>query len=85
MDFQKFSKFSKLFFPRVFLVYIRIPNIQLCQFNKKKFQHRKNPYNLIFLTLIEKFDLPANFQTAISKELIEQMTSNFQRFSFSLI
>ena len=54
-------------------------------FIEKKLQHLKNPYNLIFLTLIEKFILPANFQMAILQELIEQMTSNFKCFGFSLI
>ena len=54
-------------------------------FIEKKLQHLKNPYNLIFLTLIEKFILAANFQMAILQELIEQMTSNFKCFGFSLI
>ena len=64
MDFQKFSE-VKFFLPRVYLVFIRISDIQICQFNRKKLQHLKNIF-LIFLTLIVKFALPANFQTAIS-------------------
>ena len=48
MDFQKFSE-VKFFLPRVYLVFIRISDIQICQFNRKKLQHLKNIFHFSHL------------------------------------
>ena len=83
--FRNFQNFENYFILEYFWFILGSEIFRYISLIEKKLQHFKNPYNLIFLTLIEKFALPANFQTAISWELIEQMTSNFQCFRFLLI
>ena len=63
MDSQKFSK---LFFLEYFWFILGSQIFRYVSLIEKKLQYLKNPYNLIFLTLIKKFALPANFQMAIS-------------------
>ena len=66
MDFQKFLKFLELFFSRAFLVYIRIPKIQIGHFNRKKVTAPQKSISSQLPTLIKKFDLSGNCEGTIS-------------------